>query len=138
MPKARVLSGFILLGLGLVAIVIGTVLLVSNKTTATGIGGAMSGLTSVVGGGFVLGGLVALAIGSLALASGRRAPPADTPPDARLSRSLVPGVVLLLVGILLGVAGLLGSQAWVMVPGILAGLGGLFLFARSGSPDEPA
>jgi hypothetical protein len=137
-PKARALTGFVLLGLGLVAIVIGTVLLVSNKTTAAGIGGAMSGITTFVGGGFVLGGLVALAIGSLALASGRRTPPAGTPPGARPSRSLVPGVVLLLAGILLGAAGLLGSHAWVMVPGILAGLGGLFLFARSGSPDEPA
>jgi hypothetical protein len=134
-PKARALTGFVLLGLGLVATVIGTVLLVSNKTTTSGIGGAMSGITTAVGGGFVLGGLVALAIGSLALASGRRTPPAG---GARPSRSLVPGVVLLLAGILLGAAGLLGSHAWVMVPGILAGVGGLFLFARSGSPDEPA
>ncbi len=130
------MSGFVLLGLGLAAVITGAILLVSNKVTSSGISGAMSGITTFLGGGFVLGGLAALGMGSLLLASGRGAPRGA--PGAPRSYTLVPGVMLLLTAILLGVAGLLGSQTWVMVPGLLAGIGGVLVFVRSSRLRKPS
>jgi hypothetical protein len=129
MPSPRAVAGIAaaLVVLGLVGLGIGAVVLVAN----TGAGAA--GGVSLVGGlAAVLGGVYLLTRGRTARTRAR-----TTVPGMRQSSSMLPGGALFFVGVVLGTVGLRGAS-WLFVPAAIAGVAGAILFARSGSPDEPA
>jgi hypothetical protein len=144
MPSMRATAaiGACLVVLGLVGIAIGTVLLVYNTGSGGGTAGALQGLVSSVGMFALLGGLAAVLGGIFLLTRGRvgqtRAK-TTVPgmPVARESTSMLPGGTLVFVGLVLGAVGIRGAT-WAFVLSALTGITGIVLFARSGSPDEPA
>jgi hypothetical protein len=144
MPSTRATAaiGSVLLLLGLVGIAIGAVLLVFNTGSGAGTGNALRGVVSaagmvaLLGGlGVVFGGLYLLTRGRVAQTRARTTVPGM--PTSRESTSMLPGATLVFVGLVLGAVGIRGAT-WTFVPAALAGVAGIVLFARSGSPDEPA
>jgi hypothetical protein len=141
MPSPRVVAGIAaaLVVVGLVGLGIGAVLLVAaTGSRGAGVGGALTGLGSAVGGVLLIGGLAAVLGGVFLLRRGgtARTRARTTVPGLRQSSSMLPGGALF-AGLVLGVVGLRGAS-WVFVPAAIAGVAGAILFARSGSPDEPA
>jgi hypothetical protein len=144
MPSTRATAAIaaVLLVIGLVGILIGAVLLVSNTGPSGGMAGAMKGLVSGVGMFALIGGLAAVLVGIFLLTRGRvgQTRAKTTVPGMPLapeSTSMLPGGALVFVGMVLGAVGIRGAS-WTFVPAALAGITGIVLFARSGSPDEPA
>jgi hypothetical protein len=144
MPSTRAMAAIaaVLLVFGLVGIAIGAVLLVFNTGSGGGTAGAMRGLVSGVGMVALIGGLAAVLAGVILLSRGRVGQTRATTtvpgmPVTRESTSMLPGGALVFVGCVLGAVGIRGAT-WAFVPAVLAWGTGIVLFARSGSPDEPA
>jgi hypothetical protein len=129
MPSPRAVAGIAaaLVGLGLVGLAAGAMFLVANTGS-----GAVGGVLLIGGLAAVLGGVHLLTRGRAARTRAR-----TTVPGMRPSTSMLPGGALFFVGVVLGAVGLRGAS-WLFVPAAIAGVAGAILFARSGSPDEPA
>ena len=126
MPSARAVAGFTtaLVVFGVVGLILGAVLLVANRA---------GGFILLVGGlGAVLGGSYVLTRSRMARTRAR-----TTVPGTQQSSSMLPGGALFFFGVVLGFVGVQGTS-WLFVPAAITGLAGMILFARSGSPDEPA
>jgi len=125
--------------LGIVGLVVGAVLLVANTGSGGGVGGGLSGLGSAIGTILLAGGLGAVLGGGYVLTRSRtaRTRARTTVPGLQQSTSMLPGGALFFFGVVLGIVGVRGAS-WLFVPAAIAALAGMFLFARSGSPDEPA
>jgi hypothetical protein len=138
MPSPRAVAGMAaaLVAVGIVGLGFGAVMLVANRGAG---GGGLRGLGSAIGQVLLFGGLAAVLGGTYLLTRGRtaRTRARTTVPGLQPSTSMLPGGALFFVGIVSALLAVLGTT-WMFVPAVITGTAGMILFARSGSPDEPA
>lgn len=127
MPSARAVAGMAvgLVVLGVVGLGIGGVLLIADPGTGGGVL-FVGALAATLGGGYLR-----------TRSRTARTRARTTVPGMNPSTSMLPGGALFFFGIVLGAVAL-RDRTWLLVPAAIAGLAGMVLFARSGSPDEPA